>query len=475
MSSDGLPLPMTLAGPQPTPPAVLRALLVALVAETNPGYTDNLPGSLIEDIASTDVGTLTLCDQARVEAVNSLTPLGANPFLLTQLGAIYGVTLGKGSNTSVFVVFTGTPGYQIAKGFTVSDGLYSYVVQDGGGINDDGVTDPLYAIATQSGSWAVPPGTVTQLRTSVPGSVTLSVINPQSGIPSQAAQTEEDYRTQVLQAGLAVAQGATRFLKTLLGRISGVQQRLISVRQEGDSYEIIVGGGDPYLIGTAIFQSIFFLPGLTGSEIGITAITKATFAKITTDLFHGVHVGQADVMISGATGMTAINGGPYTVHSIVSNNEFTINVDSTGFATYTGGGVVEPNPRNVSVTIADYPDTYDIPFVIPPQMNVEIGVTWDTTATNFVSATAVAQLASQPIVDYINSIPVGLYINVLTLDQVFRDAVAPILPPELVTRLVFSVSINGFSASPDVGTQIIVGDPESFFFTDLASVAVAQG
>src|ERR1700674_533011 len=82
-------------GLQPQQPADLLAQLLAAVAATNPGYTANLPGSLVEDISSTDVAAIALIDQAKVELVNSLTPLAANNFLLTQLGQIYGPTLGS--------------------------------------------------------------------------------------------------------------------------------------------------------------------------------------------------------------------------------------------------------------------------------------------------------------------------------------------------------------------------------------------
>lgn len=86
-----LPVVLDKSGLQPQSPLSLRAQLLALVAATNPGYTANLPGSLIEDISSTDVAALALIDSARVELVNSLTPYGANAFLLLQLGNIYGV------------------------------------------------------------------------------------------------------------------------------------------------------------------------------------------------------------------------------------------------------------------------------------------------------------------------------------------------------------------------------------------------
>src|SRR5437868_6226584 len=115
-----LPTVITAAGLQPQSPASLLAQLIAKIAATNPGYTANLPGSLVEDVSSTEVAGIAQCDSARVDLVNSLTPFGANDFLLTQLGNIYGVPIGEETNTSVFVVFTGSPSFVIAKGFTVS-------------------------------------------------------------------------------------------------------------------------------------------------------------------------------------------------------------------------------------------------------------------------------------------------------------------------------------------------------------------
>src|ERR1700744_573569 len=117
-----IPLVMTAQGPVPTPPSVLLQALLSAVAATNPGYTASLPGSLIEDISSTDVGALATIDQARVDAVNDVTPFGANAFVLTQLGQQFGVPQGQAANGSVLVIFSGTPGYVIPAGFVVSDG-----------------------------------------------------------------------------------------------------------------------------------------------------------------------------------------------------------------------------------------------------------------------------------------------------------------------------------------------------------------
>jgi hypothetical protein len=167
-----IPTVGTAAGFQPTPPATLQSALINSATAISPGYTSSLPGILIEDILDTDVFALTLIDQAKVELGNSLTPYGANDFLLTQLGNQAVVSLQGATNASVYVVFSGTPGFVIVAAFTVSDGTYQYVVQHGGIIGSGGSSSPLFWVATQSGSWAVPSGTVTQTVTSIPPGIT---------------------------------------------------------------------------------------------------------------------------------------------------------------------------------------------------------------------------------------------------------------------------------------------------------------
>lgn len=268
------PVVMTTQGPQVTPPTTLLNNLISLVTATNPGYTANLPGSLIEDISSTDVGALALIDAARVDLINSITPYGANLFILNQLGQIYGVQQGQGSNTSVYVTFSGSPGFVINAGFVVSDGSYQYVVQDAGIIGSTGQSSALYCLANTAGSWAVPAGTVTSLVTSVPVGVTLSCTNVSAGLPGATAQSTDSYRAQVIQAGLVTAQGTPTFLKAALQNVSGVQPRLISVKNQGtNQWEVIVGGGDPYQVANAIFQSIPDVSMLVGSSTTARNIT----------------------------------------------------------------------------------------------------------------------------------------------------------------------------------------------------------
>jgi hypothetical protein len=396
-----LPVVITAAGLQPQSPDSLRQQLVDAVAATNPGYTANLPGSLIEDIVGTDVAALAICDSARVELVNSLTPYGANEFLLIQLGNVYGVMQGQGSNTSVFAVFSGPPGFIIDKGFTIGDGTYQYVVQDGGIIASGGSTSPLFCLASNSGIWAVPANTVTQLKTSVPAPFVVTVNNPNAGTPGSGVQAPEDYRAQVLQAGQAVVQGMPTTLKTQLEKVSGVQARLVSVLlRVGVGWEIICGGGDPYEVAYAIYKSLFDVSTIVGSAT----------------------VG-----------------------------------------------------RNISVSINDYPNIYTFPYVNPPQQSVAISLTWNTTAPNFIADAAIAQLGGPALVSYVNAIVTGQPMNLYELQDAFKDAVSPVIPKALLTRMVFVVSIDSVVTPPVSGTGVIAGDPESYFFTELTSITITRG
>jgi hypothetical protein len=468
-----IPTVVTINGLTPTDPATLRQNLLNNVAGVDPGYTANLPGSLIEDIASTDVGALVVMEQARVDLINSLDPNGANDFLMTQLGnGIYGVTQNSTTNTSVYVTFTGPVGYIVQQGFIVSDGTYQYTVQDGGVIGTGGTSLPLFAVANVTGTWAVPIGTVTSLVTSVPLTITLTVNNLSAGTPGAAAESSQAYRARVLQAGLVSATGFATMLKTLLAEVPGVQTRLISVRQNGTAWEIICGGGDPYQVAYAIYQAIFYLPGLTGSILSPTGVTQANPAVITTNLNHGFITGNS-VTITGAQGMTAING-TFTA-TVLSPTTFSIPVNTSAAPVYTGGAVITPNNRNITVTVTDFPDTYAITFVNPPQQVVGVQATWNTNSPNVVSPTAVAQLANPAIVSYINSIVAGQPINELILNEVFQQAVASALPASYLTRLVWAITINGLAVSPTSGTYIIPGDPESYFYTTTSNVVIAQG
>jgi hypothetical protein len=469
-SSTSVPLVMTSAGPVSTPPATLYTALINGVAATNPGYTANLPASLVSDIAETDVGALVAIDQARVDAINSVTPAGANAFILAQLGAQFGIAQGKSANASVDVVFSGPAGYVFQPGFTVSDGTNQYALGDGGVIQTGGTTPQLTAVATNSGTFAIPANTVTQIVTSVPSAYAVTVNNPQAGTPATTAESVPTYRSRVMEAGVVASTGTPAYLKTLLYAITGVQQQLVSINQVTGGWQVICGGGDAYSIANAILQGVPDIATLQGSQLAITTMSAANPVVITTNLNHGYIAGQT-VTVTGAT-PSAYNL-TYTIASVTATT-ITTTTNGSGFGAYVSGAKLTPNPRNVTVSLFQNPNTYSITFVNPPQQIVTVAATWNTTLPSFTAGTSVNQLAAPAIQSYINSIYVGQPINLLEMTAVFQNAVASVIAAPNITTLQFVITINGVTVSPGAGTSIIEGDPESFFFCASTGVTVTQ-
>ena len=261
------PLLFSSAGPVPTPPATLRQLLIALVATYAPGYTANLPASMIEDMTSTGTGLLVTADQSRVDAVNNVTPYGANPYILAQLGAMFGIRQGTSANANAYVVFRGSPGYVIPPGFIVSDGTALYAVQDGGTIGSGETSPSLYVVATTPSAGAIPANSISIVVTSVPSGYSLSVTNPLAGVPATSAESIEAYRSRIFQAYQVSIQGTPAYLKTLLYALPGVSSRLVAVQQAGSSWKVICGGGDAYQVAGAIFEGVGQIGLLTGSTV----------------------------------------------------------------------------------------------------------------------------------------------------------------------------------------------------------------
>jgi hypothetical protein len=531
---------MTAAGAQPTPPATLRTNLLNLVAASRPGYTATLPGSLIEDISSTDVGALSLIDQAVIDLLNSFTSSTTNPYLLVLQGAQIGVAAGQLSNSSAYCLFTGLAGYTVQKGFIVSDGANQYTVQDGGvlgnavatsftasiagntltvtaiqsgqlmigdtitgagvtagtiitafgsgtgGTGDYTVNNSqtvsseamtgmthgtaiLYVVANNYGTWAIPANSITSIITSVPTGYPLTVTNQTSGIVAVAAESSDLYRARVMNAQLSPAIGTLAYLKNKLTAVTGVQARLVSA---SGGNKIIVGGGDPYEVSYAIFDSLFDVSDLRGSSntshtwsatgsisgttLDITAVASGTLAI--GDIVSGTGLLNPTVII--AFGTASGGTGTYII-----NYAQTIPSESL-----TGAG----STYNRVQSIIDYPDTYSILYVSPLLQTVTMGINWSTTAPNFTANATVAAAASVAIESYINSIPVTTAMNIYRLQQAFMDSLTNIIDPALISALSFSIYVNGVLTAPTVGTGIIPGNSEGYFATVASSISITR-
>lgn len=475
-----LPIIIGPQGPVPTSPAALRQQLVSLVSAVRPDYTANLPGSLVEDIVSTDVGALIIANQFLIDLINSVSPYYANPFILNQLGVdVYGIQPASATNTSVDIIFLGTPGFIIIPGFTVTDGTYQYIATEGGVIGTNQQSLPVHCVASVPGTWAVPAGSVNGLITSVPQNVQLTCINPNDGVPSTSQETISSFRIRTLTAGLAASTGMDRYLKTLLWNIPGVIQRLVSVRQDTTTnrYLILVGGGDPYQVAWAIYYALFDVQSLEAPLIPIVNIANTNPILVTTGNNHNLTTGMIETF-EYVQGMTQVNGNSYTV-TVTGPTTFTIPIDGTNilnYSQYVSGGALSPNPIVQKVYLNSYPDTYLIPFVLPAQQYTNVVITWNTDSPNYVSPQAIAQAAAPAIVDYINNLYVGISpINIYDMITAFMESIVNIVPRENITVLQFTVSFDGSQQFPEPGTGVIYGDPNSYFYTDITQIEVVQG
>lgn len=109
---------------------------------------------------------------------------------------------------------------------------------------------------------------------------------------------------------------------------------------------------------------------LIETELAVTGVTRAAHAKITA-AFHGYSAGNR-VFLSGIAGEIGalLNGRTWTVVSVVDDNNFTIDADTTGlvaFTTATGGETrtALPDPDPVPPTVPDPVPPPDPPVIIP--------------------------------------------------------------------------------------------------------------
>jgi len=459
-------------GPVPKTSEELRNELVARATALSPGLTTDLPGSLIEDIVSTDVGALIICDQIRVDLINSVGPLKANKYLLDLLAQQSGIAEQKTQgSTTVPVTFNGPAGFVLPEGFLVSDGTYTYALNDATIIPESGVSSAATCEATTTGSWSVPVGSVNQVITSLPSDITITCSNLVAGTPGGAEEKIYEFRERVWEGQMSTVQGYPGFIRQKLTDMNNVQARMVSVVQDGDRWVIMCGGGDIYEMAAAIYKSAGDISRLKGTDLNITGITNANPGVVTTDITHGFSTGQV-INVTGVNGMSGINNVPLTI-TVLTPHTFSIGINTTSSGTWTSGGVVTPNLRNNVVTVNDWPDNYLIPFVIPLQQLVTVKFEWATESVNYLTDATVASLVSSPVIQYINGIYAGKPMNINNIKDVFLQSVNGTIDMSLITTLNVVVTVNGIITSADAGTNIISGDPYSYWF--IASDGVIVG
>lgn len=105
-----------------------------------------------------------------------------------------------------------------------------------------------------------------------------------------------------------------------------------------------------------------------------------------------------------------------------------------------------------------------IPFVIPLQQLVTIKFEWATESANYLTDATIASLVSQPVINYRNGIFAGNPMNINNVKDVFLQAINSTLDMSLISTLNVIVTVNGIITGVDAGTNIISGDPYSYWY-----------
>jgi len=131
--------------------------------------------------------------------------------------------------------------------------------------------------------------------------------------------------------------------------------------------------------------------------------------------------------------------------------------------------------RNITQQIINAPDLYAIKFVLPVALTISVSLTWNTQATTLIPDSTVALNTSSLINDYINNLVVGQKINLLEIKRVFQDGFDTISDSRYLSKLEISVSVNGITATPDEGTELISIDSEGYTVCNVGNINVVRG
>lgn len=167
-----------------------------------------------------------------------------------------------------------------------------------------------------------------------------------------SAALRQATNVRVLRTGGVSKRMGTRFVAEALADTA----RLIPFQfsdTQGYALEFTQAKMRPMALGGAVLEE----------ALAVSAITKAANAQVTA-AFHGYAVGE-QVYFDLIEGMIEINGLVGTVVSVIDANNFTVDIDTTGFSAFTGsgGGTVRtgsppppPPPPTVPDPIGEEPE-----------------------------------------------------------------------------------------------------------------------
>lgn len=245
-------------------PAQIRASLDAYVLAANPNYQSTLPGSLIEDIASTVVAAIYQIETAKVDLINSISASTANEQVLIPMAAERGIYRNYQYRSNAYLKFTGTTaGKVIPSGTICTAGGYNWITQEDAIIPSNGGNDTVYAICATDGAINALPNTIVTISPVISG---VTVTNVLAAVPgSYYDQTIDSLRYRLVDSLKSPTTGFIGLAKAAIKKVPGVDSRLVSIQTGTGFYRIFVGGGDRYAVAKAIFDNFFYMAYLTYS------------------------------------------------------------------------------------------------------------------------------------------------------------------------------------------------------------------
>ena len=126
-----------------------------------------------------------------------------------------------------------------------------------------------------------------------------------------------------------------------------------------------------------------------------------------------------------------------------------------------------------TVTIQDYPDSYNIKYTKANSVVPTIAITWKSPLTN-ISNTAVESAIIAAVVAYINALAIGYGINGTALTTVIIEAIASIVDKQNVTSLTYTVDYDGTPITP-TDTLFELSNPYDYLVITEADITVTRG
>lgn len=142
----------------------------------------------------------------------------------------------------------------------------------------------------------------------------------------------------------------------------------------------------------------------------------------------------------------------------------------TNDVTNPSGSVVDKKTIQIDV----YPDSYQIPFVVPTSQAATVFIVWNTASTKFIDPTGISNAVQGPVADYINAIAVGEPVNLLLIQEIFLEAVQGLVPRSLVSMIDIQVGINGTIVAPGDDSTLVYGDTYGYFSTSISQIQVEK-